>query len=106
MNAEASLVGSWCVDPGHGATLDRFGDVTLHFREDGSLDYVIAGAERDQVIQLRYKVDGSDLVTDQPSAPSVERTRFGISDDGKLTLEYGGFTAYYVRCRVPSQTIP
>lgn len=98
MNAAASLVGSWRVDPGHGATLDRFGDVTLHFREDGLLDYVIAGSERDQVIHLRYHVDGSDLVTDQPSAPSEERTRFAFTEDGKLTLEYDGFTAYYLRC--------
>ena len=100
MNAEGepSLVGSWRVDPDHGATLDRFGEVTLHFRDDGSLDYVVAGAERDQVMQLRYRVDGSELVTDQPSAPSEERTRFGFTEEGKLALEYDGFMAYYVRC--------
>lgn len=92
-----SVVGSWRVDPSHGATIDRFGDARLNFREDGSLDYVVIGSERDQVIQLRYRIDGSELVTDQPSSPSEERTRLRFTEEGKLALEYEGFTAYYVR---------
>jgi hypothetical protein len=70
--------------------------VTLHFREDGSLDYVVAGADRD-VIQLRYHMHGSELVTDEPSAASEERTGLGFTEEGKLVLEYNGLKAYYVR---------
>ena len=64
--------------PGNTGSL---GDVILEFGEDGQLTYIVRGQAADQVSYLRYKVEGDTVITDQPSAPKVERTKFWISED-------------------------
>ena len=67
------------------------------FGDDGSLTYIIHVEGKDQVILMKYRVDGSVLVTDQPSQRREERTAFTITPDGKLVLEFGGIKSRYVR---------
>jgi hypothetical protein len=64
----------------------------------GGLLYTIRGREKDQIMKLRYKVEGSTIVTDQPSEPRVERTQFSLTDD-ILTLAFGGVPYRFVRAR-------
>lgn len=93
----AALVGSWVVDPDDDAARAHFGDVVMRFDGDGSLTYVIRGDGRDEVMLLRYRVEGDELVTNQPSAPREDRTRFAFAPDGRLVLFHEGFSAHYVR---------
>ena len=74
-----SLVGAWLVDQTDARALTDLGNVLLEFSEDGGLLYTIRGQEKDQIIMLRYKVEGSTIVTDQPSEPRTERTQFSLA---------------------------
>jgi hypothetical protein len=85
-----NLVGSWILDDTDQRALADLGDVELEFGEDGGLIYTVHAEGKDQIIKLRYQIDGSTIVTDQPSAPRVERTAFSLSEHGVLTLAFGG----------------
>ena len=85
-----SLLGTWIVDKTDTRALAELGDVLLEFQEDGQLTYTIRGDTKNQIILMQYKVEGPTIVTDQPSAPQVERTAYSLSPDGVLTLEFGG----------------
>jgi hypothetical protein len=91
-----SLVGAWIVDKSNAAALAELGDVLLEFGDDGGLLYTIRGQDKHQIIKLRYQIEGSTIVTDQPSAPRVERTEFSLADD-VLTLAFGGVPYRFVR---------
>lgn len=93
------LIGTWVVDRSDKRALAELGDVLFEFDEDGSLTYVVRAQDRDQIIKLRYRVDGDVIVTDQPSAPNVERTAFSLSDDEVLTLAFGGVPYRFNRWR-------
>jgi hypothetical protein len=97
------LVGVWTLDETDWRSLADLGDLLLEFREDGSLDYVIRGSDSRQIAKLRYWIEGNMLVTDQPSAPQIERTLFSLSDDGVLTLTYNGMPSRFKRCGAHSQ---
>jgi hypothetical protein len=85
-----SLVGAWVVDETDTRAPADLGDVLLEFGEGDGLLYTIRGRDKDQIIKLRYRVEGSTIITDQPSAPRIERTPFSLSGDGVLTLAFGG----------------
>jgi hypothetical protein len=60
------------------------------FRADGRLHYSVLSGNRWQIMKLVYRVEGNVIVTDQPSSPGEERTRFELQPDGTLILEFGG----------------
>lgn len=93
------LVGKWKSDPDDPTTQSNYGQVTQTFYEDGRLTYVIHSPEKDQVVRLVYKVEGDDLVTDQPSAPAEHRTKFGFDERGRLILEDEGERSRFVRVK-------
>jgi len=84
-----NLVGTWVLGEEDAHARADLGDVLLEFDEDGNLLYVVRGEETDQMIKLRYEVDGDTIITDQPSAPQTERTAFSL-EDRVLTLAFGG----------------
>ncbi len=84
------LVGSWVVDEADQRARADLGDVLLEFDEHGGLTYVIRSHDKNQIILMTYEIDGNTIITDQPSAPQVRRTVFSLSDDGLLTLAFGG----------------
>ncbi|MEY9122941.1 hypothetical protein [Bradyrhizobium yuanmingense] len=92
-----TLVGAWLVDETDELALARLGNVLLEFDESGGLRYTIREHDKRQIINLRYRVEGSTIVTDQPSAPQVERTQFSFAEDGVLTLALGGIPHRFVR---------
>lgn len=85
-----SILGSWTVDETDERGLAELGDVSLEFLQDGKLVYTILTDSKKQIILMEYRVEGNEIVTDQPSAPQVERTAYSVSPDGILTLEFGG----------------
>ena len=94
-----NLVGAWVVDETDARALADLGDVLLEFGEDGGLIYTIRGQDKDQIIKLRHRIEGPTIVTDQPSAPQIERTAFSLSEDGVLTLAFRG-TPYRFKRRL------
>ena len=95
-----ALFGKWRVDPTDLAAVDRFGETELHFRNDGILIYTVKDETKDEIAILRFRVDGDVLITDQPSEPREERTRFGLTEDGRLFLDDGHGRAHYVRIQL------
>lgn len=93
-----SIVGTWEVDGSDKRALAELGDVVLEFDENGGLIYVVREADRSQIINLRYRLDGASILTDQPSAPGIERTAYSIEDD-VLTLSFGGSPYRFLRGR-------
>ena len=91
------LIGRWQVDPADAASIEALGDIAIEFDADGNLIYIIRSGERDEVILMTYRVDGDTIVTDQPSHPRPERTRYAISGDGALTLWFAGAASRFVR---------
>jgi len=92
----STLEGCWKIDPTDDAAVAAFGMATLEFGKDGRLTYSVDEGERRQIILLTYKVEGQTLVTDQPSSPRQERTRFALEGD-ILHLELGGVPARFRR---------
>lgn len=92
------LLGTWIRDPEDAESVRKFGNVKLHFTADGQLIYTILDEHKDQKIFLTYRVENNVLITDQPSAPREERTKFQITEEGKLEQEDSdGLTSRYIR---------
>ena len=93
------LIGAWRTDPTDDWSRAEFGDVTLHFCEDGRLEYTIYSETKMQMIQLTFEVDRNWLVTNQPSHPDEQRVEFFFAEDGRLGLKNPppGRTAFYIR---------
>jgi hypothetical protein len=84
------LLGCW-----HG---ESFGETAeADFRADGRLFYSVLSDQRWQIMKLIYKVDGDMLITDQPSSPRKETTRFTIESNGDLVLEFNGQRSVFRR---------
>ncbi len=80
------LVGCWHLVR---STQEPFEPAEADFRDDGRLYYSVLSRGRWQIMKLRYRVEGDFIVTEQPSAPRQERTRFSVESDGTLHLELG-----------------
>ncbi len=97
MSDASTLVGRWVIDPSDSHAIEAFGQVSLDFREDGSLTYSTLQEGRIQTMFLTYRVVGDELLTDQPSAPRDEQTQFSITQDGRLVLTFGGVQSMFRR---------
>lgn len=82
------IIGKWVTDHEDKESINQFGNVSLVFSTNGILKYIIHEDEKDQIIFLTYRIEGDFLITDQPSTPKEERTRFEITADGHLVLYY------------------
>jgi hypothetical protein len=89
---ESDLVGCWHLMRADDASAEP---AEADFREDGRLYYSVLSGDRWQIMKLRYRVDGGLLVTDQPSHPREERTRFSMDADGSLILEFEGQRSWF-----------
>jgi hypothetical protein len=72
-------------------------DTDTEFHPNGGLTYAINAGDRWQIIRLTYRVDGDCIISDQPSSPREERTRFYFKADGTLVLENGGMISHFRR---------
>lgn len=90
MTSANELVGRW-----YGVVNGE--KVALEFLPDGRLAYAILTPNGTQVMRLTYRVEGGELITDQPSAPREERTAFSIDGKGNLTVTFGGTLSVFSR---------
>src|SRR4051812_42768546 len=70
----------------------------MAFHDDGRLIYSIPNAQKTSVMRLVYRVEGDVIISDQPSSPREERTRFVLNGD-RLTLDYEGSLAEFQRIK-------
>lgn len=91
------IIGRWRSDPDDPEAIATYGDVLLDFSRNGALTYTIHAEGKRQIMLLTYRIDGDVLVTDQPSAPQEERTKFRVTPEGKLVLEHEHRPSRYVR---------
>ena len=59
----------------------------IDFKSDGRMQYSTPTPETWQIFKLTWWVEGTSIVTDQPSAPRVERSEFWFEDHDTLVLK-------------------
>jgi hypothetical protein len=90
------IIGKWRSDPDDPEAIRMYGDVSLDFSRNGALTYTIHTEGRRQIMLMTYRIDRDALITDQPSDPKEERTRFEITSAGKLVLEHAHRPSMYL----------
>ena len=91
------LVGRWKSDSRDGKTIKKFGKVTIEFLDNGQCTYTIHGEKKDQKIFLTYRIQEDALITNQPSSPKEEETKFKFTSDVELSLFFGGDESKYIK---------
>jgi hypothetical protein len=94
-----NLIGSWNGDETDDATQKALGKVTMTFTEDGKLIYDIFEGGKQQRMNMVYKVQGDTIISDQPSHPQEQRTRYKIENGDKLILDYEGEKTVFNRSK-------
>jgi hypothetical protein len=94
---DARLHGRWLLVRSEDPKMQVDEGVELHFFADGKLTYTIKQSGRRQIMNLVYEVAGSEIVSNQPSAPAENRTRYAFDDEEHLVLEFGGSRSWYRR---------
>jgi hypothetical protein len=69
----------------------------MEITDDGKLIYTVNEHEKSEIINLIYKVNGNVLITDQPSKPKKEKTKFSFEANGQLLLQYGNSKSWFKR---------
>ncbi len=90
------LLGTWRLMRAD-AALDFAPGVRMEFLNDGLLRYHIDVGGTDQVIELRYRVEGDTLITDNPAAPHSMSVRFSHGVGDVLMLDFAGALAWLIR---------
>jgi hypothetical protein len=90
------LEGSWSLIKAEG-DFEVGEGVTMAFTPDGRLVYVIHQKDSKQIMNLVFRVKDSSLITNQPSHPSEETTKFSFDAEGNLLLHYDGSKAWFAR---------
>lgn len=90
-----TLHGVWMLVRTEGG-IDIGDGVEMDIQPNGNLIYAIRQGDKLQIMKMVYRVEGDELVTNQPSAPREERTRFEITD-GVLALAFGGARSWFRR---------
>jgi len=103
---DSRLQGTWVTDSADPATLKRFGHSREIFRPDGTLTVMLEAQGQESVILLEYRTEGDLLITNQPSAPREEKTKFVMSGDGRLILGEGSDSSRWVRISTGSPMTP
>jgi hypothetical protein len=92
----SQLVGYWHLQSADSA-LEMTEPVEIEFTPAGELIYSINAGDDWRITRLKFRLDGSALVTHQPSKPQEERTDFAFDKSGRLILDYGGLKATFIR---------
>jgi len=93
------FLGTWKVDENDPVSVKNYGDVTMTFEAEGTLKYVVNNGKEQQIMLLTYEVQDDKLITDQPSSPQKETTRFEFISDDKLKLFFDGVESNFIRSK-------
>jgi uncharacterized protein (TIGR03066 family) len=89
--ASRKLIGCW-----HLITQKGQDAVEMEFKHNGELIYSIKSRDRWSIMKLTYRLDGNIIISNQPSPPHEERTKFRFETNGNLVLEFNGATSRYL----------
>ena len=70
---------------------------TMVFTNDGKLIYSVATGDKIQVINMVYEVSGDQIITDQPSNPQKEISKFYFEPSGILVVDQPGEKTRFMR---------
>ena len=90
------LVGKWRLLQS-ADEIDTADGIEMEFFPDGRLEYRIHEGDKISIMKLTYRVSGDDILTDQPSAPREERTRFRFEDANTLLLATAESRSWFER---------
>jgi hypothetical protein len=90
------LIGTWRLLRAD-AALDFAPGVRMEFLHDGVLRYHVDVGGRDQVIDLRFRIEGDMLHTENPAAPHAMSVHITQGVGGVLVLDFAGPRAWLVR---------
>jgi len=96
-NMDERLIGVWNSDATDQATKNNLGNVTMTFTKDGSLIYDIHEGDKLQRMNMTYCIIGDTIISDQPSHPNEQRTKYKLETDNKLILEFEGMATVFTR---------
>lgn len=91
------LIGAWNSDLTDTETKNSIGYVTMTFQEDGQLIYDIHIRNKLQTMNLVYELNEDTIISDQPSHPQEQKTKFRIENGDKLVLEFEGQKTVFLR---------
>lgn len=94
---DTRLFGVWNSDKKDDATKNSIGTVTMTFTNDGALIYDIYENDKLQRMNLVYKISGDTIISDQPSHPQEQRTKYRLENDNKLILEFEGQRTIFIK---------
>lgn len=86
---DSRLFSSWISDLTDETTARHLGDVTMTFTSSGLLTYKIKESDKVEIINMTFRTEEEYIISDQPSSPRKERTRYCV-DSEKLILELEG----------------
>jgi hypothetical protein len=96
-NMSETLIGIWNSDMNHEATKNSIGNVTITFTKDGSFTYDIYEGDKLQRMNMTYHVVGDVIISDQPSHPNEQKTKYKLETNDKLILEFEGVATVFKR---------
>jgi hypothetical protein len=96
-NMEARIIGVWYSDIDDEVTKNNIGHVTMTFTKEGCLIYDIHEEGKLQRMNMVYRVSGDMIISDQPSHPSEQRTKYKLDGDDKLILNFEGVSTIFRR---------
>lgn len=91
------LIGKWNSDQSDEATRISIGNVKMTFTKDGKLIYDINVGDKVERMNLVYKIHNDIIITDQPSHPQEQKSKFTIEENIKLILEFEGEKTVFLR---------
>ena len=89
------LHGRWILVQADG-DLDIGDGVEMEFQPNGGLTYSINAGDKVQIMKLTYRVEGNQIISNQPSAPNEEKTTFRFEGE-QLVLESDGSRSWFKR---------
>lgn len=70
---------------------------TMVFTNDGKLIYSVHNGDKVQVMNMVYEVSGDQIITDQPSNPQKEISKFYFEPSGILVVDHQGEKTRFMR---------
>jgi len=91
------LFGKWTTDKNGKLTVDFLGDVTMTFTTKGELIYEIKEDDRLQIINMIFWTEDNYIISDQPTHPKKEKTKYSFGTADSLILEFEGQTTRLIK---------
>jgi hypothetical protein len=85
---DSRLVGSWIADS------TEFNRTKVIFKRNGKLISEIYENDKTVIMNLIFETNGDFIISDQPSHPKIEKTKYNIYGDLLIMDFEGEFTKY------------